>query len=137
VVTGIDGDCEVEFEGRSWNLRELAMERRADFVLKPLTSHGGKGVVLGRDTEPGAWRRAIDKALKLRDHVVQQYVKADEFEMDFFDRKTGQHRCLDVAYVLGCYMVDGTNAGRTIRHVPGNAPGVVNFELDASFNIVL
>jgi hypothetical protein len=128
---------EVEFEGRSWNLRDLAVERRADFVLKPLTSHGGNGVVLGRNAEPGAWRRSIDEAVELRDHVVQQYVKADEFGMDFFNRKTGQHRYLDVAYVLGCYMVDGTNAGRTIRHVPGNAPGVVNFELGASFNIVL
>ena len=128
---------EVDFDGRSWTLRDLSVERREDFVLKPLNSCGGQGVLLGRNTEPEIWQRRVDEAVELRDHVLQQYVKADELGMDFFDRKTGEFRCTNVTYVLGSYIVDGINAGNGIRHFPSSAPGVVNVNQGASINVVL
>jgi hypothetical protein len=128
---------EVEFDGRSWSLRELALRRREEFVLKPLTCCGGKGVLLGRSAEPGLWRRRVNEAVESRDHVLQRYVEADKLTMDFFDRKTGKLRSSNVTYVLGSYIVDGINAGNTIRHFPHAAPGVVNLDMGASFNVVL
>lgn len=80
---------DVEFDGRTWNLRDLALERQRHFVLKPITCCGGKGVLLGRNTERVTWQGHVDEALSLADHVLQQYVEADQLGMDFFDRKRG------------------------------------------------
>jgi hypothetical protein len=134
--TRLFGPENVEFDGRTWRLPELAVTKQDDFVLKPLTSCGGKGVVLGRSTDADLWRRCVDEALDSRDHVLQLYVEADRLAMDFFDRKAGTIHSTDVTYVLGCYVVDGGNAGSTIRHFPHNAPGVVNLDRGASFNAV-
>ena len=126
-----------EFDGRTWNLRELALDKQENFVLKPLTCCGGKGVLLGRNTAVETWRQHLDDAIELADSVLQQYVDADELAMDCFDRETGLIQSVNVTYVLGSYIVDGINAGSTVRHFLDNAPGVVNLNTGASFNIVL
>jgi hypothetical protein len=126
---------DVEFDAHVWNLRDLALERQDAFVLKPLTSCGGKGVLLGRNTEIQTWRQQVDEAIELENSVLQQYVDADKLEMNFFDRRRGLPQSASVTYVLGSYIVDGINAGSTIRQFDNNNPGVVNLNMGASFNI--
>lgn len=131
------GRGEVEFEGRSWALAELAVKRQRDFVLKPLNNCGGEGVVLGRTAEPERWRSLIEAAVAERDHVIQLLVDGDALAMDFFDRKAGALRRSEVTYVLGAYLVDGVNAGNSIRHIAGGNPGVVNVAQGAALNVLL
>ena len=129
--------AEVEFDERSWLLSDLAIDRRDEFVLKPISSCGGKGVLLGRITTPTVWQRSVNGALEKRDHILQRYIEADPLTMDFFSRNSGKVRTIPVTYVLGAYLVDGMNAGSTIRHFPHGEPGVVNLDRGASFNVVL
>ncbi|MGW4210332.1 hypothetical protein ACWEIJ_20250 [Lentzea sp. NPDC004789] len=127
---------EVEYRGRSSELTELITGRPDEFVLKPLNSAGGQGVLIGRDTDPGAWRQRVERAAELRDHVVQAHVEADPLQMDFFDTTTGEARRTAVSYVLGPYVVDGINSGCSIRHAPKAGDRVVNYGHGASFNVV-
>lgn len=128
---------EVEFDDRSWRLADLAIECREEFVLKPFSCCGGKGVLLGRTAAPDVWLRRVNEAIEARDHILQRYIAADELKMDFFDRNAEKLYTTPVNYVLGAYVVDGMNAGSTIRHFPHSIPGVVNLALGASFNVVL
>ncbi|MBN1550668.1 hypothetical protein JW979_04330, partial [bacterium] len=49
------------------------------FVLKPNAEYGGKGVIIGRDTDLSGWDDALANALK-SPYVVQEYVKIPEKE---------------------------------------------------------
>ena len=128
---------EVGYEGRQWDLVELADRRRTEFVLKPLNSCGGQGVLIGSDADPGEWRSRLEHAALRRDYVLQQYVESDPLSMDFFDARTGELRRMAVAYVLGPYVVDDIYSGCSLRHVAGGGPRVVNHLQGASFNIIV
>ncbi|MGH3115539.1 MAG: hypothetical protein ACRDQ2_00185 [Gaiellales bacterium] len=124
-------------QDKEHNLLDLAVERREHFVLKPLNSCAGRGVLIGRSTDPGEWAGRLETAALRRDHVLQQYVDADPLHMDFFDQGTGVVKRIPVAYTLGPYVVDGVNSGLSIRHAPGPGAKVVNHAQGASFNVVL
>jgi uncharacterized circularly permuted ATP-grasp superfamily protein len=64
-------------QGHSVDLVEYIRRNRRLFVLKPNAEYGGKGVVIGRDSDPGEWENAIETALK-SPYVVQEYVKIPE-----------------------------------------------------------
>jgi len=50
------------------DLRERVRAARSEWVLKPMTGHGGKGVCVGEHMTQGAWEAAVDGA----DHHVAQ-----------------------------------------------------------------
>jgi hypothetical protein len=52
----------------------LALERRERLVLKPANASGGRGVVLGWDTEPARWAALVDQARRAS-YVVQERVE--------------------------------------------------------------
>lgn len=128
---------QVLYEDRPWNLVDLATRRQGEFVLKPLNSCGGRGVLLGRHADSGEWRSRLQRAAHLRDHVLQRYVEADRLSMDFFDDKAGKVSRVAVSYVLGPYTVDGISAGCSIRHIPGGSSQVVNHAGGAALNIAI
>jgi hypothetical protein len=127
----------VLYEDEECDLVDLAVDQREQFVLKPLNSCAGHGVLLGCDTDPDEWTRRLRRAARLHDHIIQQYVDADPLHMDFFDARTGEAKRMPVTYVLGPYVVDGVNSGLSIRHTPGSSAQVVNHAQGASFNVVL
>lgn len=59
--------------GREVDLLPFAVAHREQLVLKPNDDYGGAGVLLGWDTEPGAWSAALTHAL---DHpaVLQERI---------------------------------------------------------------
>jgi glutathionylspermidine synthase len=66
-------------QGKTIDLLDYLRRNRRLFVLKPNAEYGGKGVVIGRETEMPAWETAIENALKTP-YVVQEYVKIPERE---------------------------------------------------------
>ncbi|WP_437691752.1 hypothetical protein [Sorangium sp. So ce176] len=48
-----------EWKGREVDLVELVLGEQESFVLKPNDEYGGKGVLLGWQTPPDAWREAV------------------------------------------------------------------------------
>ncbi|MCH0566154.1 hypothetical protein [Streptomyces sp. MUM 2J] len=125
-----------EHEGTEKNLIDLAVMRQRDFVLKPINSAGGKGVMVGRSSDPGEWKNRLQMASETRDHVLQEYVQADHMEMDYYNARTGRVERTGVSYILGPYAVDGICSGSTIRHVPLGKTEVVSFHRGACINMI-
>lgn len=67
--------CEgtTEFHGTTVDLPSLLENERERFALKPADDYGGRGVVLGWETEPDHWPSAIETALRLP-YVAQERV---------------------------------------------------------------
>jgi hypothetical protein len=51
---------------------ELLNAEREHFVLKPNDDYGGKGVLLGWETDQDAWREAVAQAARGGGYVVQE-----------------------------------------------------------------
>ncbi len=70
--------CRVEhrhasYHGHAVDLIPFILEHREDLVLKPNDEYGGKGIVLGWETNPTDWERAIQNALA-EPYIVQERV---------------------------------------------------------------
>lgn len=61
------------YRGERVNLLDFARHNRDRLVLKPNDDYGGKGVLLGWETEQAVWEAALDGALAAP-HVVQERV---------------------------------------------------------------
>jgi len=61
--TRVMADVASQKDGVDAPLPELVRREREVLVIKPNDEYGGKGVILGWETEPPAWDRAIDAAL--------------------------------------------------------------------------
>ena len=68
------------YGGKSTDLLRLLETNQDRFALKPVDDYGGRGVTLGWDTEPAAWRNALEEACS-KHYVVQERVDvpAEEF----------------------------------------------------------
>ncbi len=71
--TRILADRRTTFHGRDIDLLPFVAEHKDELVLKPNDEYGGKGIVLGWETEVGRWRQALQAALA-EPHIVQQRI---------------------------------------------------------------
>lgn len=116
-----------------------ACGERESWVLKPAGGYGGQGVVVGADTEPDAWRRALDACLVPdggQSAVLQRRVVDDSLTMTFTDGSS-RGATLRVPVVYGPFVFGPHAGGVLVRH--GNEPrsGVVNIQRGACWNTVL
>ena len=61
------------FRGAEWDLLSLISKHREEFVLKPNDDYGGRGVLLGWETDGEEWKAALQIALE-KPYVVQERV---------------------------------------------------------------
>lgn len=71
--TRILADRRTTFHGRDIDLLPFVAEHKDELVLKPNDEYGGKGIVLGWETEVSQWRQALQAALA-EPHIVQQRI---------------------------------------------------------------
>jgi len=71
------------FNDKTYDLLSLIERERERFVLKPNDDYGGHGVVLGWETSPSDWKRAIAIALE-RPYVVQERVELEKTSIPVF-----------------------------------------------------
>ncbi|WP_437561362.1 hypothetical protein [Sorangium sp. So ce542] len=71
------------WRGRDVDLLELIAAEQESFVLKPNDDYGGKGVLLGWQTPPDAWRAAVRDAEAQR-AIVQERSRARTARMPTF-----------------------------------------------------
>lgn len=96
-------------------LRERAVEERADWVLKPAFGLGGKEVAIGRLVDGAAWAAAVDTALESgRRFVLQRYEAPLTFPLHILrpgsPPEGGEH-----PIVLGLFQLDETYSGAMAR----------------------
>lgn len=78
IAAHIPWTCRVEnrhalFHGRMIDLVPFMLEHRESLVLKPNDEYGGKGIVLGWETDTSGWEQAISTALT-EPYIVQERV---------------------------------------------------------------
>lgn len=65
------------YAGEMVDLLEFARQERERLVLKPNDDYGGSGVLLGWETDPATWERALNEAL-IRPFILQERVPVPE-----------------------------------------------------------
>jgi hypothetical protein len=65
------------YNGETVDLLGLLFRRQEQFALKPADDYGGRGVLLGWDTSPDHWERAVEGAIG-QSFVVQERVPVPE-----------------------------------------------------------
>lgn len=80
-----------------------AIAEQASLVLKPADDYGGAGVLVGHETDPGAWRDGLEEAILRGGWLLQDYVRPDRLTMDFTHIVTGERLQVDVPYSVGPY----------------------------------
>ncbi|MBV9019083.1 MAG: hypothetical protein JOZ71_00035 [Ktedonobacteraceae bacterium] len=78
IAAHIPWTCRVEerhtdYHGKKIDLLPYILEHREDFVLKPNDEYGGKGVVLGWQSDRARWAQALQTALA-EPYIVQERV---------------------------------------------------------------
>ncbi|MBN2381341.1 hypothetical protein JXQ70_00525 [bacterium] len=74
-----------DFHGKKIDLQEYVGKHKDTFVLKPIDSYGGKNVIVGFATDPGAWAEWVDKGCAPKGKfVVQEVVHIPEEELPVF-----------------------------------------------------
>jgi uncharacterized circularly permuted ATP-grasp superfamily protein len=98
------------YQGKQIDLLPFLSSNRDQFVLKPNDEYGGKGIVLGWETEQDAWEAALQVALA-EPYIVQQRIKipSEQYPSLVDDRVQIYDRMIDTNpyiwygdYVSGC-----------------------------------
>jgi hypothetical protein len=95
------------WRGHPVELLRLIIEQRENLVLKPNDEYGGKGIMLGWQTEPAEWEQAVLRAT-LEPWVVQERVEipVEPYPSMVDDHVAFHDRILDTAPFIyhGAYM---------------------------------
>jgi uncharacterized circularly permuted ATP-grasp superfamily protein len=75
------------YRGTPVDLEQFVLQNQDRLALKPIDDYGGRGVVLGWDTNEETWRRAVESACR-EAYVVQERVPVAEGEFPLWDGTT-------------------------------------------------
>jgi hypothetical protein len=105
----------------------LAIEQRADYVLKPVDGFAGRDVVAGREMGEVEWReRVLKLAHNPRERfVLQQYVDTDIEQVTVVDEQ-GAIATHAARVVWGLYNFGDEYLGGFIRAKPQDATAIIN-----------
>lgn len=113
----------VDYHGQSYDLEQLLMTQKDDFVLKPSDGMQGRDVSVGNRMSHEAWQTTLKQALAgPSQFVVQQCCRSVRL---LAQNKAGQLEQHDVMW--GPFVFGGQHAGNTVDFWPSNdASGVIN-----------
>jgi len=102
----------------NWSDLAGATQKERHFVIKPSgfseLAWGSRGVSIGHDMPQHEWAAAIDSALKAfprTPHVLQEFHKGRQYQLDYFDQATGELRgMVGRARLSPYYFVTGEQA---------------------------
>jgi uncharacterized circularly permuted ATP-grasp superfamily protein len=109
--TRLVGPAITTFRGAEWELLSLISTHKDEFVLKPNDDYGGRGVLLGWETNDEDWKAALRNALE-KPHVVQERVKGLSIRIPAYSDRV----FLDQMYVdLNPFLFENKVEGALIR----------------------
>jgi len=126
-------DEKVDFEGGRHDIFELARKSREIFVIKPTSGYGGRDVMIGRETDPGAWDARLDHAAGHPvEWTLQAYVDIPEEDFPVMDpdlvfeaRKVNLNPYLFGGRYAGSFVRLSTNSVINVSVGGGMAPAFV------------
>jgi hypothetical protein len=122
----------VEYEGRMTSVRELALARKHEMVVKRGMSRQGKHVVVGRFVSDDEWSRAVDRAVEKKHWLLQHYCPPDQL---YVPNEQGAAEHNVVWGIFGC----GPSFGGAFTRMmdPSIGEGVINAARGAKEAVVL
>lgn len=124
--TRVVTDRVVERCGRLTPLPDLLVREQERFVLKPAVGMSGQRVVVGRTCGPDTWREAVASAVVAEDCVVQEYVEALPYRMEFASEDGSTSYEYHVQPVFSPFLFDHRDAGCMVRYLRPGRDGVVS-----------
>lgn len=114
--TRVVADAATEKDGARQDLPALVETERERLVLKPNDEYGGKGVMLGWETPPADWSRAVNGALAdpAGTWIVQERIPVRREVFPQFD-SAGRVTMRDMLVDLAPYLFRGRMAGYLVR----------------------
>jgi hypothetical protein len=114
--TRVVADTRAERHGMHKPLTEIARDERESLVLKPNDEYGGKGVILGWETDPPAWDAALNASLNDAPGtwIVQERVPVRRELFPMFDTQ-GHVEMRDMLVDLAPYLFRGKMGGYLTR----------------------
>lgn len=120
----------VEFEGDVWELTELLLKRREDFVLKRSDGDQNFDVHLGSRTCASEWEGIIARAKRAGTWIAQEIVHSAAIEADVLDRDRDAYARISTRAVFGPLVMGGRMTGCLVVYdLPaphGAAPGTAD-----------
>lgn len=118
---------EVNYQGKQWQVRELALANQERWVLKHSRNHSGKGVVVGRFVSAGEWEEVVNQSFGDDNWVLQEFFPSRPFLMLDKDQGVCEH---DI--VWGMFVIGDKASGGTIRSkLRDDTDGVINVSRSA------
>ena len=96
-----------------FELLNFVTDNRERLVLKPATDYGGRGVMLGIETDQEAWEAAIEQHADRGDFIVQEYVPIPEEMFPTIDGGNVQMRLK--RFNINPYSIGGRYVGMMTR----------------------
>ena len=114
--TRVVADTRAERHGMHKPLADIARDERESLVLKPNDEYGGKGVILGWETDPPAWDAALNASLNDAPGtwIVQERVPVRRELFPMFDAQ-GHVEMRDMLVDLAPYLFRGKMGGYLTR----------------------
>lgn len=81
----------VDFDGRRWDMEQLLLQRRADFVIKIANGAQGNDVFVGRYQSDADWRGIVTRALGEGAWLAQEYCASLPFYGQYGDEGYAEH----------------------------------------------
>jgi len=106
-------ESQAEYRDRQTELFEIVRTERERMVIKPTNGYGGKGVVIGRETNQSEWDSMIEQAAnKPGAMTAQEYVQIPEEEFPFLEPEFHFEK---LKVNLNPYLFGGKYAGSFVR----------------------
>jgi hypothetical protein len=96
-----------------FELLSFVCDNRERLVLKPASDYGGRGVVLGIETDQDSWEAAIEEHADRSDFIVQEYVPIPEEMFPIIDDGHVQMRLK--RFNINPYCIGGRYVGMMTR----------------------
>lgn len=113
-------------------LEDNVLSKREQLVIKPSSSYGGKGIAIGRNTDPSRWEKVFKAAVTEGTWLVQEYIPSLPFLY-----QTGENGCAVCDVAWGFFLFGSEYAGGWVRVLPReNSMGVINCHQGATVSVV-
>ncbi|CAH9050339.1 hypothetical protein PSECIP111951_00172 [Pseudoalteromonas holothuriae] len=113
---------EVEYEGKTWNLYELATELQDQFVLKHAKGMQGRDLFIGCKVSKEEWLSALQQTKSDNAWVIQQYYQSNEYIAQSGDNGIGRFN-----FIWGTFCFGDKLSRAWIRLMSSdNSSGIIN-----------
>jgi hypothetical protein len=116
----------VSRRGRSHDMADLLTARQEEFVLKQAIGLMGLQVLIGRETEPELWRKAVHAALEEGGSIVQEFVEPATVPIVLADGNPDGRMTVEVAPVLSPCLYGTDPGGCHVKFFADGRAGVVS-----------